>query len=66
MMIERSYAPSFRSPLAAKDAGSRSTRPRRPGSTCRRCAAIRGSSSRRRGGHGDEDMAAAVEAGRPG
>ena len=67
MMIERSYEPSFSLALAAKDAGlALGRRGGRRAWTCPRCA--RSAPSSRRAveqGHGDADMAAAVEASRP-
>jgi 3-hydroxyisobutyrate dehydrogenase len=66
MMIQRAYEPSFPLALAAKDAGLALDAGGEAGLELPALAAIRGQLERAvRQGHGDEDMAAAVEASRP-
>jgi 3-hydroxyisobutyrate dehydrogenase len=67
MMIERSYEPSFSLALAAKDAGLALAAAQEAGLELPALRAIRSQLERAVAqGHGDEDMAAAVEASRPG
>ena len=67
MMISRSYEPSFSLALAAKDARLALDGAARGGLELPALAAIREQLERAvEEGHGDEDMAAAVEASRPG
>ena len=65
MMIERSYEPSFPLALAAKDARSRSKRPAAGPRAARAARDPRAAGKAVEQGHGDADMAAAVEATRP-
>jgi 3-hydroxyisobutyrate dehydrogenase len=66
MMIERSYEPSFSLALAAKDARLASDAAARAGLELPALTAIRDQLERgAEQGHGDDDMAAAVEAYRP-
>jgi 3-hydroxyisobutyrate dehydrogenase len=66
MMIERSYEPSFTLALAAKDARLALDAAGRAGLELPALAAIRDQLERAvEQGHGEEDMAAAVEAARP-
>jgi 3-hydroxyisobutyrate dehydrogenase len=67
MMIERSYEPSFSLALAAKDARLALDAAAASGLELPALAAIRAQLEKAvEQGHGDEDMAAAVEASRPG
>jgi 3-hydroxyisobutyrate dehydrogenase len=67
MMIERSYPPSFTLALAAKDAGLALDAASAHGLDLPALAAIRDQLEQAvRQGHGEADMAAAVEASRPG
>jgi 3-hydroxyisobutyrate dehydrogenase len=67
MMIERSYEPSFTLALAAKDAGLALAAAEDAGLDLPALRAIREQLDRAASdGHADEDMAAAVEASRPG
>jgi 3-hydroxyisobutyrate dehydrogenase len=66
MMIERSYEPSFSLALAAKDARLATDAAARAGLDLPALIAIRDQLERAaEQGHGDDDMAAAVEAHRP-
>ena len=67
MMIERSYEPSFSLALAAKDAGLALAAAQEAGLELPVLRAIRAQLERGvEQGHGEDDMAAAVEASRPG
>jgi 3-hydroxyisobutyrate dehydrogenase len=67
MMIERSYEPSFSLALAAKDAGLALAAAEAAGLELPALRAIRSQLEKAVDqGHGDDDMAAAVEASRPG
>ena len=67
MMIERSYEPSFPLALAAKDAGLALDAAAASGLELPALRAIRAQLEKAvERGHGDADMAAAVEASRPG
>jgi 3-hydroxyisobutyrate dehydrogenase len=67
MMIQHAYEPSFPLALAAKDAGLALDAGREAGLELPALAAIRAQLDRAvQQGHGDDDMAAAVEASRPG
>ena len=67
MMIERSYEPSFPLALAAKDAGLALDAAAAAGLELPALRAIRAQLEKAvKQGHGDADMAAAVEASRPG
>ena len=67
MMIERSYEPSFSLALAAKDAGLALAAAAAAGLELPALRAIRAQLEKAvEQGHGDADMAAAVEASRPG
>jgi 3-hydroxyisobutyrate dehydrogenase len=67
MMIERSYEPSFSLALAAKDAGLALAAAQEAGLELPALRAIRAQLERGvEQGHGEDDMAAAVEASRPG